>query len=56
MSFKGKGSTDVAITSGQAADEGGVTGGRERVEGNRNPEQTAALCFIGEKRGIHRPV
>lgn len=56
VSFKGKGSTGVAMTSGQAADEGWVTGWRERVEGNRNPEQTAALCFRGERRGTHRPV
>lgn len=56
VSFKGKGSTDVAMTSGQGADEGWVTGWRERVEGNGNPEQTAALCFRGGRRGIHRPV
>lgn len=37
MSFKGKGSTDVAMTSGQMADEGSVTEG-ERVEGDMNPE------------------
>lgn len=37
MSFKGKGSTDVVMTSGQVADEGSVTEG-ERVEGDINPE------------------
>lgn len=37
MSLRGKGSTDVAMTSGQAVDEGSVTEG-ERVEGDINPE------------------
>lgn len=37
VSFKGKGSTDVVMTSGQVADEGSVTEG-ERVEGDINPE------------------
>lgn len=53
MSFKGKESTGVAMTSGQAADE--VTEG-ERVEGGINPEQTADWCFRGERKGIHAPV
>lgn len=49
MSFKGKESTGVAMTSGQAADEDSVTG--ERVVGGINPEQTADWCFRGgEKR------
>lgn len=55
MSFKGKESTGVAMTSGQAADEDSVTEG-ERVEGGINPEQTADWCFRGERKGIHAPV
>lgn len=51
MSFKGKGSTDGAMTSGQGIDGGWVTGWGERVEGNINPEQTGDLCFIGERKG-----
>lgn len=55
MSFKGKESTGVAMTSGQAADEDSVTEG-ERVVGGINPEQTADWCFRGERKGIHAPV
>lgn len=54
MSFKGKDSTGVAMTSGQAADGDSVTEG-ERVEGDMNPEQTADWCFRGgrEKAYTH---
>lgn len=53
VSFKGKGSTDAAMTSGQEADGVWVTGWGERVEGNINPEQTDDLCFIGERESIY---
>lgn len=53
VSFKGKGSTDGARTSGQGADGGWVIGWGERVEGNINPEQTDDLCFIGERKSIY---
>lgn len=50
MSFKGKGSTEGAMTSGQGADGGWVIGWGESVEGNIDPEQTDDLCFIREKK------
>lgn len=50
VSFKGKGSTEGAMTSGQGADGGWVIGWGESVEGNIDPEQTDDLCFIGEKK------
>lgn len=53
VSFKGKGSTDEAMTSGQGADGGWMTGWSERVEGNISPGQTGDLCFIGERKGIY---
>lgn len=42
--------TDGAMTSGQGADGGWVTGWGERVEGNINPGQTDDLCFMEEKK------
>lgn len=54
MSFKGKESTGVAMTSGQAADEDSVTEG-VRMEEGINPEQTAGWCFRWERKGIHAP-
>lgn len=54
VSFKGKGSTEGAMTSGQGADGCWVIGWGESVEGNIDPEQTDDLCFIGEKKNVSR--